>query len=152
LAGVALLWAAACGSSAPSQIQSTWKDPQTTSVRFKKVVALAVHPDENTREAIERAIVKRMPNAVASYTFVPHADLADREKVKAAIQATDADGVVVVRVLNVDTEQTPVAGGGDEWGQGTTSLWEHYEGTMGTSLDPTAVQTMRNVTIRTDIF
>jgi len=101
---------AACGG-AKSRITTSWRDPTNTSLRFHKIVAIAIHPDEKVRRSMEDAMVRHIASSVPSYTLVPYEALVDREKVRQILQATEYDGALVMRIINVEGESTTPAAG-----------------------------------------
>lgn len=99
-----MLGLAACTST---QLESDWKAPAVGSLQFSKVLVIAAAPDNATRRSAEDAIRSRIAGVpvVASYELVPEmADVRDRAKVAAAMQASGVDGVVVLRLVSDDSE------------------------------------------------
>jgi hypothetical protein len=119
LAG-AMLLGVACG--APTTIKSSWRDPTIKSLRFHKVVVIAIMSEESTRRSMETAMAQKIPGSVPSYTFITQAELADREKVREAVQKTDFDGAIVMRIVGVDKEVSYEPGAAYPYG----SMWGYY--------------------------
>jgi hypothetical protein len=121
---VALL-ATACAST---QLVSTWKDPGTSQVYFRNVIAVAPVKDPAMRRAMEDELAREIKNthAVPSYTVLSEEELSDPEKLKEKVQALGFDGMVVFRIVSVDKEATWVPGtyAGPYWAFGG---WPAYD-------------------------
>ena len=113
-----LLAAILCGvppsilSGVSYKFKSTWKAPGAGPLNFagKKVAALVITNDDNLRvsaeEALKREITARGPVGVAAYTLVPKEELRDKDKARPWFERAGVEGVVAMRVVNVDTETT----------------------------------------------
>jgi hypothetical protein len=144
IAGV-VLCSAACGT--PTSIKSSWHDPTITSLKFRKMVVIGLNPDEKLRRSMETAMAQNIPGSVPSYTFIPQADLPDKEKVKAAVQATDCDGAVIMRLVGVDKETTYVPGSATYGG-----MWGYYGYGAGMVYDPGYYQTDKLYSVETNVY
>jgi hypothetical protein len=114
---LALLVAAVCGvaptfvSSASYKFKSTWKAPGVGMLNLggKKIAALVITSDVNLQmsaeEALKREITARGPIGVAAYTLVPREELRDKDKARPWFEKAGVDGVVAMRVVNVDKEK-----------------------------------------------
>jgi len=75
-------------------------------LKGKIVVALVIHADDQIRttaeDSLAKALTKRGMKGVAAHTFLPTSATADKEKAKVAIKESGAEGLIVVRVLNVE--------------------------------------------------
>lgn len=109
MAAVVLLgYLASCGHT--THLTTVWKDQGSTTLHFDKVLALAVTTDEGLRRAFEDAFVLYVPEASASYNFIPDEELKDIKKVKRRVKRAGYDGVVQFRVVNVEKEIRYVPG------------------------------------------
>ena len=112
--GFAALLFAACGigGCATTALTSTWRDPAVAQLSFRNVLVLAPTRDPSVRRVAEDELARRIKNAhaVPSYTMIPDTELGDSEAVRARARAAGFDGVVILRVTNVDKQATWVPG------------------------------------------
>jgi hypothetical protein len=92
---------------------STWKAPDAAGVSFtgKKVAALIMSDDLNLRMSGEEALVRELaavgvPGGVASYRIVPKEELRDPDKAKGWYERAGVEGVVAMRLVKSDKQQT----------------------------------------------
>ena len=107
-----LLLLAGCGPS--TKIEKTWTDPSFTAPAvqaYKKVLVIAIMKDESTRRIAEDKLVAAFKNvtAVPSYSYLTASDT-DRSAVEARLQKDGFDGVVIMRLSDVDKSTTYVPG------------------------------------------
>lgn len=107
----------ACAST---QITSTWRDPAIGPIQFRKVVGIALSADGTLRRIAEDEFVRAVGPGVgiAGYAIVPDDELSDREKVRARVEASGADGAVVFRLASIETQErwVPPTSYGNAWG------------------------------------
>ena len=103
LASLAVL--AACQTTS---IQSAWFDSTYQGGPFRKVVVLASDGTTADSRVFEDIFVARLQaagvQAVPGYTTIPADARRAEGPFSAAVQATGADGVILVRLLRVDTK------------------------------------------------
>ncbi len=89
-------------------------DPKLAGTKFKKVLILSIASDEFAQqyfqEDIAAALSKRGVNAVASQRYFTHPSPSEDARFKRVIEESDADAVLLARVVGVD-EKTTVTGG-----------------------------------------
>jgi len=126
----ALTVGAAAVGAASNGFTSTWKSPEAGPMNFagRKVAAIAIVGDESLRmsaeEALAREISARGPKAEAAYRLIPREELADKARAKAWCDRVGIEGVVVMRILSVDTQKvysTAVFGSGYY-----SNVWDYY--------------------------
>jgi hypothetical protein len=114
---IALLAVVAC---ATTRITSTWRDPGIGPVQFRKVVGIALTQDATLRRVAEDEFVRTVgpDQAIAGYTVLPDTEMRDRAIVQARVEAAGADGAVVFRLANVETQErwVPPTTYGNAWG------------------------------------
>ena len=114
IVALAALTAAGCSSFATTSLDKSWVDPKLAGTKFKKVLILSLASDEFAQqyfqEDIAAALRKRGVNAVASERFFTHPSPAEDARFKRTIDQSDADAVLLARVIGVD-EKTMVTGG-----------------------------------------
>jgi hypothetical protein len=104
LAAIVPLLFAACASTT---VENEGAAQGVTKLRFKKLVVFAPFNDPEKRRAAENELKARITRAecIPSYTILPdRKDLKDLDQVRAAIHATGADGIVVMRPTYYMTE------------------------------------------------
>jgi len=103
VASIALL--AACQSTS---IQSAWYDTSYRGGPFKKMVVIASDGTTADSRVFEDIFVQKLTAAgvvaVPGYTTVPPSARKAEAPFAAAVSATGADGVIIVRLLRVDTK------------------------------------------------
>lgn len=93
-----------CGSS--TAFVDSWKDPDAKPIAFKKIVAIAVLPDETNRRITEDQICKSIKDpaveCVRSWTIIPQDRASDVEFAKARITEGGFDGAIMMRLVGLD--------------------------------------------------
>jgi hypothetical protein len=133
---------AACQSTS---IQSAWFDPNFTGGPMKKIDVVAVGTSLANRRVFEDIFAQRLRDAgvdgVAGWTVIPDEARAAEAPFTAAVTKTGAQGLLVVRLLGVDTRTqvttTMVPTGGPMWG-GTRWGGGWGGGAFGPSMVPVA--------------
>jgi len=114
IAALAALSVAGCSTTAYTSLDKSWVDPKLAGKKFRKVLILSLASDEFAQqyfqEDIAAALRKRGVNAVASERFFTHPSPAEDARFKRTIEQSDADAVLLARVIGVD-EKTTVTGG-----------------------------------------
>src|SRR6478672_10947719 len=103
---------AACSPS--TKIEKTWTDPSFTPASakaFNKVLVMGLLKDESSRRIAEDKMVSQFKNvkAVQSYSYLQASDT-DRNMVDEKLKKDGFDGVVVMRLANVDKSTSYVPG------------------------------------------
>jgi hypothetical protein len=101
-----------CGPS--TKLEKSWTDPSLksfTDVPFKKIFVVAATKDESSNRIVEDKVVAAIKNAtaVASYTYLKPGDT-DQAAVEQKLKAEGFDGLIVMRLKNVETSQNYVPG------------------------------------------
>lgn len=125
---VASLLLAACQTTS---IQSAWFDPTFSGGPMQKIDVVGVGSNLTNRRVFEDIFAQKLRDAgvdgVAGYTVIPDEARAAEAPFTAAVTRTGAQGLLVVRLLGVDTRtqvtttMVPVGsgfGGGGVWGGG----------------------------------
>ena len=122
LLGALLLFS--CASS--STFASKWKSPDAAplELRGKKVVAAVIANDDERRRLSEdrlaQQIAVRGAEGRTMYSLLPRATAGDEQAIRAALEAADVKGLIVMEPIFVNREVhvTPAYEGG-----GSASLW-----------------------------
>lgn len=105
---------------ASTQVTSVWRDPALGPVQFRQVVGVALSQDATLRRLAEDEFVRAVgPSvAIAGYAVIPDDEIEDKEKARARIEATGADGAVVFRLIGVEQQErwVPPTYYGNAWG------------------------------------
>ncbi len=100
-------------SCATTELTLVWKD-QNFHGKVHKIVVVGAFRKPAIRNFFEDAFVKQLKahgvEAVASYTFVPIADLKNQKEVMAKIRETGADAALVTRLVDKKTVERYVPG------------------------------------------
>jgi hypothetical protein len=114
LAVALALSVAGCSTTAYTSLDKSWVDPKLSGKKFKKVLILSIASDEFAQQYFQddmaAALRKRGVNAVASERFFTHPSPAEDARFKRTIEQSDADAVLLARVIGVD-EKTTMTGG-----------------------------------------
>jgi hypothetical protein len=109
-----LLLLVACGPS--TKIEKTWTDPSftpSTVQSYKKILVMGLLKDESTRRIAEDKMVAAFKNvtAVQSYSYLQPSDTI-RSEVEDKLKKDGFDGVVIMRLADVDKSVSYVPGTG----------------------------------------
>lgn len=109
LALVTFAWlAAGCASTT---LQSMWTDPGYKGGPFKRIFVIGLSArDVTARRVLEDVLVAKLKaggvEAVPAWQFLANDGPADERALSAAVAASAADGMLLVRLLGVDTQTT----------------------------------------------
>jgi hypothetical protein len=141
------------GACAPNtEVINSWKDPNAQPRKFNKVLAVFMTKDVGMRRAGEDELVRKLGNAVASYTVLPEEVTGDRAKAKAWIQKQGFDGLVIMRPLAVNQETTYVPGQAYVVPSHYSSAWGYWGTGWGYAYDPGYVQQDQVVTVEANVY
>jgi hypothetical protein len=109
-----MLLLVACGPS--TKIEKTWTDPSftpSTVQSYKKILVMGLLKDESTRRIAEDKMVAAFKNvtAVQSYSYLQPSDTI-RSEVEDRLKKDGFDGVVIMRLADVDKSVSYVPGTG----------------------------------------
>ncbi|MBC8011186.1 MAG: hypothetical protein H7067_13945 [Burkholderiales bacterium] len=142
---------AGCNSAS---VEQSWKDPALQKIEFKKILVLAPSTDGAIRRTVEDTVAKSVTGVevVPGYTVLPDVESTRQlALVREAAERSDADGIVVLRLVANREELNYGAGGaypvpyatlGGYWG--TTRRTVAYSTPMPT--------TDRIVVVETNIY
>src|SRR5687768_15846457 len=112
LLGFALVLLPACKN--PTVLEDTWKAPAVGSLKFTKVLAIALVPDGALRRSAEDTIktnIKSVPTIASYEVAMDKETLKDRTKMANIIANSGADGIIIMRPVSDVKEIPEVAGG-----------------------------------------
>jgi hypothetical protein len=105
-----LLIGAVLLSACTSTLTTTWKDPKATPLEFRghKVVAVVLVKDEAMRRLAEDRLAQQIAVRGAEgrtlYSMLPGATADNEQETRAALEAADVKGAIVMRPIYVDKE------------------------------------------------
>lgn len=150
---------------ATTTFTSTWKAPDAQPLQFQagdRFVALVVAESTSLRRAGEANLADELDQrglkGVPAYTLISDADIKDEAKAKAAIEASGAVGVVVLRPQGTEQKVTstpPTYYGSSYYGSGYYGgFWGggYYGHGWGGVYDPGTITTDTYVSIETVIY
>jgi hypothetical protein len=146
----------ACVSS--STLSSRWHDPDYSGAPLNKVFVFAVVNKEANRRSLEDSYVARLKKqgvtGIASYTLIPDPEKAYEEKqLKAIISKTNADAVLISRLVGVSTEKTEIPPrAGAVHVAPHRGYYGHYNTAHHAAYQPGYTQVDKVVTLTTKIF
>jgi hypothetical protein len=139
---------AAC--AAKTTLSEVWVAPGVKASDYYKVLVIAVTPNPARRMGLEDAMARRIAGSTASHTLMTLAELADRAKVQAKLKEQGYDGVLVVRLLAMDVQQSQMSEDAAMLNPnaGLYGYWDpaHH------AWDADHVVTSRNITMETMFF
>lgn len=113
-AALAALLIVGCSMHARSSLDASWIDPTVKGKKFKKVLILSVAHDEFAQQYFQNdmatAMRARGMNAVASERFFTHKSPSEQARFMRAVDSSDADAVLLARVIGVDQKTGTVPG------------------------------------------
>jgi len=159
--GLLGLWLAAaaigsCGTS--TRFTDMWKDPNTTTLAFKKVAVVGITSDQMMRKVAEDELVltiSKKREAVASYKVLDPNMVKDPEHAMAKFKELGCDGAITMRVVGVDDKTTYVPGSyvtTSAYPPSYYSFGGYYGYAMPTVYEPGYNVTNRYVMVETHIY
>ena len=146
------LFLAACASSNTSVVDS-WKDPTVPVRNYRKILAVFMTSDTNTRRSAEDALARKIGGAVASYTVVPDSILRDARRAKEWVKRDGFDAAVLMRPFPVGKEMNYVARtGGYTVPAGYRSTWEYWDAGWGYAYNAAHYAPDEVVYIETNVY
>jgi hypothetical protein len=147
--GLAML--AGCAPS--TTFVNTWTAPDAKPFAFKKVLVIALVPNEQMRRSAEDQIVGLVKNttAVASYSFLSTEQMKDPDYAKAKVAEMGFDGAVILAYQGTEKESEYVPGGAyaSPYYQ---PFWGYYGYASPMMYDPGYMTTYNLVKIETTIY
>ena len=152
----AAIAAAVVTLSAAIKFTSTFKSMDAGAVNFagKKVAALVISNDDSLRVAGEESLVRELNargmQAVATYRIAPKEELRRPESAKPWFEKAGVEGVVAVRPVSADTQETYSPGTWTSANYGT--LWGYYGYGWSAVYIPGGVQRETKVVVESTIY
>ncbi len=114
---------------AATTLRDSWIDPDFRGGPFRKVLVVAVHPNATESRVFEDLFAQQVSTtgaqAIAGWRAIPQDAKVEEQVWNAAVEASGADALVLVRLLRIDRRTsvtTTVVPSGPVWGYG----WGYY--------------------------
>jgi hypothetical protein len=130
---------------ASTDMSSTWTDPAAKGASLSKVAVVCMTKDQGLRRMAEDAAASQLKGAqaVPSYQALGDTNPKDKEAVKAKLKEQGFEGVLVMRVTNVNERVDPVDYG---------TFDAYYGWAAGVAYDPAVVQTDTIVHVVSNLY
>ena len=152
IAGAVIVITAASGCGTYTKLTATWKSPDATAIRFKKILVVAQSSQVSQRRSAESHLASLIPGSTASYDVLTEEETKDVDRARAKIGAAGFDGAVVVRYVGKDTKTTYVPGT-PMWGPAPYgSMWGNWGYGWGAAYSPGYLATDTIVTLETHLY
>lgn len=105
---VALMLVSSCGAS---RVVTQWQAAEIAPLQFRKIVALALAPEESLRRVAEENLCRQIESVPCkpAYLAIPASEMGDVGKMKAIVGREGFDGALVFRVVDSREKVTYVA-------------------------------------------
>jgi hypothetical protein len=147
----ALVLLAGCSGSS-TQVTNAWHAPGLQPIRFTKTLAACICREESTRRSIEDQLAKRVPGGVTGYSLMPEEVVRDTAQAKERLRADGFDGVVVMRLVGVERQQTYVPGSTYMVPAGYNNMWGYWGVGYGAVYSPGYVDESKVVSFETNVY
>ena len=136
---------------ASTKLESSWADPSSGQLDYKKVLVAFPSLEKGKRGSAEVRMKQRIPGAVSANTVFLQGEETDLSRVKARIHELNIDAVLLMRLIAVQKDQEYVppstytaSAGYDMYGYWGTGYVEVY--------DPGYTVEKTMATIQTDLY
>ena len=103
-----------CATTATTTLDAQWRDPAVTAKQFRKVLIITVSSDEWVQQEVQKTLAAELKargvNAVASGAYFTRYTGKERERFDRVIAGSDADSVLLARVLSTDSQARSTGG------------------------------------------
>ncbi len=146
------------GCASGDSIVKVFEDPGFDGGPFNHVLVIGVHKDIRLRRRFENALASTISEAgsaaTASLSVMEAASTIDRDAVVAAVRRTDADAVMITRVLDVEMSVTVNEGRSTTVAQRRNDipLADFFRYDYVEYSDPMTYSAVRTVVLSTDLY
>jgi hypothetical protein len=105
-----LAWVVALlvGGCASTRLTNTWKDPQYQAGPLSRILIIGVTKQAGIRRTFEDIFAQELRahgvSPIQSYTLIPEDGEVPRERLQAAVEQAQADGVLITRLVRTDRQ------------------------------------------------
>jgi hypothetical protein len=133
-----------------TQLAATWRDPASPRLAFRRPVTVFVTKSETMRRTFEDKLANQFPNATPSYRVLA-TTYTDGVAIRKELADRGYDGVIMMRVVNVEAQVTYTAGSYWYGAAPYYSFAGYWRNAWGYPYDPGFV-TDQVVSIETQIY
>jgi hypothetical protein len=141
-----------------TKLGASWKDPDYTKGRIKKILVIGIAATERGRETFENQFMTTFRNAgiaaEASHNLIPDVEKLTKEIVDAAIEGKDFDTAIVTRLIDIDLNYDRSPGGYTAYPVGGyyNSLYGYYGHAWSVVRAPDQVEYKEIYSLETNIY
>lgn len=147
--------AALLNSCSTTRSIAEWRDQATAGISYHHILVMAVAPDAVIRRAYEDSFVTRLKagktDAFSSAAVMPTESEYSRDSILAAINAMNADAVIITRLIGVEEKEvynppvyTPLPG--------YAGLYGYYNGAVRVIYEPGYISRHKSVKLETNLY
>lgn len=162
------LYIVACKTPTATTISQSFRNPGFEETVFQKLFVIGVGKDQDQRMAFENAFAEAIVNeggdARPSWTMLPESTLLSEARIHSAIGSGSFDGVLITRLLSVDTSttytpprrynrpRTTFYQAGPAWGMGFGGFYGFYGTTFTQVHKPGYFETSKTFRLETNLY
>lgn len=140
---------------ASTELTNSWRDPDYTG-HLRSLVVVGVSKQASIRRVFEDAFAKQLRargiRAVASYTLIPQDGPIEEQRLRAAVESADTDGVIITRLVNIRSRITYVYPGPPLAPFYGPYYYGYYSSAWAAYYEPPVAQQYDVVTSETTVF
>ena len=152
---IAVLVAALCGC-ATSELTNTWKDPKYHGAPVKKVMVVGISNQASVRRTFEDTFAEILRakgvEAIPSHTVVAEDGQLAEGRLRAAVEQSGADSVLITRMVEKQTDTQVSAPPPPIGAYRRTSYSGYYSSAWAGYYEPVTVQEFHYVVTETTLF
>jgi len=149
-----LVWLVACG--ARTTLSGVWQSPERAATPIRSMLVIGIGTEETSRRQYEdhfsMALEERGTQAVPSYRVLPSEERLSQVDLAAAVARGGHDGVIVTRLLAVDTDERYVPPSSSMSVGVGRGYYGYYGSSFGVNYSPGYVQRTTIVRLETKLY
>jgi hypothetical protein len=153
---IALAWTIALNADAQS-VTGVYENPRMAGRMYAKILIVGAHADVDRRRRFENDVVTSFEaqgvGAVSALTTLAGDQTINRDVLATAARDTGSDAVLITRLVEVRTSQTPPNGRATDAGRRDDQpLADFFRDDYASYRDPMAVTTATTVLVASDLY
>jgi hypothetical protein len=140
---------------ASTELTNSWRDPEYSG-HLTSLVVVGVSKQAAIRRIFEDAFAAQLRSkgirAVPSYTLIPQDGPIEETRLRAAVESTDTDGVIITRLVDVRSKVTVMYPGSPVAPFYAPYYYGYYSSAWAGYYEPPVVQQYDIVTSETTVF
>jgi hypothetical protein len=141
-------------SCASTTLVSSQRNAAYAGGALTRLVVLGATSDPRVQQAFEDEFVAKLEAAgiaaIASYSLIRESATADQAQLRKAVEGAGMDGVLAVRLVRVEADETSLPAFNFE--DRSAAFFSYYSADSGGSFDPSLGGESNNITIRFDLY